>query len=80
MVKVKKAMTILLAIVIITFFYCLQYINNKIHLNKEQAMLLPIGTIVEIDGHNMSVYVGEERRGIFMACTEVHKEHIITRI
>ncbi|MDE6981020.1 MAG: hypothetical protein K2P60_06425, partial [Lachnospiraceae bacterium] len=57
MTKVKKTMKILLGIAIITFILLLAiYINHKIHLNKEQKLLLPISTMVEIDGHNMSVY------------------------
>ncbi len=40
MVKVKKTMTILLAIVIIIFILLIAiYINHKIHLNKEQKLL-----------------------------------------
>ena len=53
MTKVKKIMKILLAFVIITFILLLAiYINHKIHLNREQKLLLPISTMVEIDGHN----------------------------
>lgn len=58
MTKVKKTMKILLAVAIITFILLLAiYINHKIHLNKEQKLLVPISTMVEIDGHNMSVYI-----------------------
>lgn len=70
MVKVKKTMTILLAIVIIIFILLIAiYINHKIHLNKEQALLLPVGTMVEIDGHNMSIYIGGsgEKTLVFMS-------------
>ena len=57
MTKVKKTIKILSAIVIIIFILLLTiYINHKIHLSREQELLLPIGTMVEIDGHNMSVY------------------------
>ena len=62
MTKVKKILKILLTIAIIIFILLLAiYINHKIHLNKEQKLLLPISTMVEIDGHNMSVYI--ERSG-----------------
>ena len=70
MAKVKKAMKILLALVIITFILLLAiYINHKIHLNREQALLSPIGTMVEIDGHNMSVYIAGsgEQTLVFMS-------------
>ncbi len=70
MTKVKKTMKILLAIAIITFVLLLViYINHKIHLNKEQKLLLPISTMVEIDGHNMSVYIegSGEKTLVFMS-------------
>lgn len=61
MTKVKKTMKILLAIAIITFILLPAiYINHKIHLNREQKLLLPVSTMVEIDGHNMSVYILRE--------------------
>lgn len=70
MTKVKKAMKILLAIAIIIFILLFAiYVNHKIHLNKEQELLLPIGTMVEIDGHNMSVYIegSGEKTLVFMS-------------
>ncbi len=70
MTKVKKTMKILLGIAIITFILLLAiYINHKIHLNKEQKLLLPISTMVEIDGHNMSVYTegSGEKTLVFMS-------------
>ena len=70
MTKVKKIMKILLAFVIITFILLLAiYINHKIHLNREQKLLLPISTMVEIDGHNMSVYIegSGEKTLVFMS-------------
>lgn len=33
------------------------YINHRIHLKKEAKLLLPLGQIVEVDGHNMSIYI-----------------------
>lgn len=63
MAKAKKAMMILLTIIIIIFILLLAiYINHKFHLNKEQELLLPIGTMVEIDGHDMSIYCGKRRK------------------
>lgn len=33
------------------------YINHQIHLKMEAELRLPLGQIVEVDGHNMSVYI-----------------------
>ena len=56
-VKHRKIMKTILIIFAIIFFLLLAiYINHKIHLKKESELLLPLGQIVEVDGHNMSVY------------------------
>lgn len=46
---------IILAVILILLLAI--YINHKIHLQKEAAFLTPIGQLVEVDGHNMSVYI-----------------------
>jgi len=33
------------------------YINHQVHLKKEEALRSPLGQIVEVDGHDMSVYI-----------------------
>ena len=33
------------------------YINHRIQLSKEEKLRTPLGELVEVDGHNMSVYV-----------------------
>ena len=33
------------------------YINHQIHLKGENELRLPLGKMVEVDGHNMSVYI-----------------------
>ena len=33
------------------------YINHRIQLNKEKELRTPLGKLVEVDGHHMSVYV-----------------------
>ena len=62
--KGKKAMKVILIILAIVIILLLAiYINHKIHLHRELQLLTPIGQIVEVDGHNMSVYIegdGEE--------------------
>lgn len=32
------------------------YINHRIHLNKEQELLVPLGEMISVDGNKMSVY------------------------
>lgn len=52
--KGRKAILIILGIIII--FLLAVYINHRIQLNKESKLLTPLGQIVEVDGHNMSIY------------------------
>lgn len=60
-IKHKKIMkTILIIFAIIILLLLAIYINHKIHLKKESELLLPLGQIVEVDGHNMSVYTEGE--------------------
>lgn len=61
MTKQKRGVKIIF--IIITVFmisFAGIYINNQIHLKKESAFLSPLGQIVEVDGHHMSVYVEGE--------------------
>ena len=51
-------MKILLIIAAILFIALIMiYINHRICLSKEKELLVPIGKMVEVDGHKMSVYV-----------------------
>lgn len=52
---VMKIIFILIATVLILLFII--YINHQIRLKKETDLRLPLGQMVEVDGHNMSVYV-----------------------
>ena len=52
--------TVLIIFATILLLMLAVYINHKIHLKKESELLLPIGQIVEVDGHNMSVYTEGE--------------------
>lgn len=52
--KGRKAILIILGIIII--FLLAVYINHRIQLNKESKLLTPLGEIIEVDGHNMSIY------------------------
>lgn len=53
--KVMKVIIILLTALIVVLVAI--YINHRIQLNKEEALRTPLGKLVEVDGHQMSVYV-----------------------
>ena len=56
--KGKKVMKIILIIFVITILLLLAiYIYHQIHLKKESGLLSPLGQIVKVDDHNMSVYI-----------------------
>lgn len=58
MAKKKKAIkTIMIILAVILILLLAIYINHKIHLQKEAVFLTPIGQLVEVDGHYMSVYM-----------------------
>lgn len=52
--RVIKILLVVVAVLLLLFMGI--YINHTIHLNKEAALLSPLGKLVEVDGHNMSVY------------------------
>ena len=56
--KIMKIVLIVLAVVIVSLLII--YINHKIHTKKESELLFHIGQIVEVDGHNISVYIEGE--------------------
>ena len=58
MKKAKKVMKVAI-IILIVFIVVLAaiYVNHKIQLNKEKDLKTPLGKLVEVDGHQMSVYV-----------------------
>ena len=56
--KIMKTVLIIFAIIIVLLLVI--YVNHKIHIKKESEFLLPLGQIVEVDGHNMSVYIEGE--------------------
>lgn len=59
--KSQKIMKIILfAIAILAVLLLIIYINHRLHLKKEAQLLSPMGQIVEVDGHNMSVYAEGE--------------------
>ena len=57
----KKAKVIMKVVIIIFMVLIVAlvaiYINHRIQLNKEEELKTPLGKIVEVDGHKMSVYL-----------------------
>lgn len=61
MKKAKKSVrVIMIIIVVLAILILLIYINHIIRLSKESGLRLPLGQMVEVDGHNMSVYIEGE--------------------
>ena len=58
MTKGRHILKIILIIIgVFTVLLLAIYINHRIHLKKEAELLSPFGHIVEVGGHNMSVYI-----------------------
>jgi len=57
MEKTKNASrnTLIIILLVIAMFAAI-IINHKIQLNRESKMFVPLGELVEVDGHNMSIY------------------------
>ncbi|MFJ7405775.1 MULTISPECIES: alpha/beta fold hydrolase [unclassified Lysinibacillus] len=56
--RIKRIMFIIF-VVIISFFVLIlsvSFINHKIQLSKEEELFVPIGQLVEVNGHQMHVY------------------------
>ena len=51
---------IIIIIVILMLFLTISFIRHKICLSNEKDLLTPLGELVEVDGHNMSIYVEGE--------------------
>ena len=55
MKKIMKVVIVLVVGLIVALVAI--YINHRIRLNKEEVLRTPLGELVEVDGHQMSVYV-----------------------
>lgn len=53
--KMMKIILVILAAIVIILMAI--YVNHKIQMRKQAELLIPIGQTVEVDGHNMSVYI-----------------------
>lgn len=60
MKKHKALKVILIIIAVIAVLLLVIFINHQIHLKNESELRSPLGKIVEVDGHNMSVYIEGE--------------------
>ena len=63
--RVKKALRKLLKIVliitaIIILFVIISLVHHKICSSREKDLLTPLGELVEVNGHNMSIYTEGE--------------------
>lgn len=56
----KSLIVILIVIVIIVLFVIISVVRHKICSSKEKDLLTPLGELVEVNGHNMSVYIEGE--------------------
>ncbi len=56
----KSLIAILIIIVIIVLFVIISAVRHKICSSKEKDLLTPLGELVEVNGHNMSVYIEGE--------------------
>lgn len=58
MKKAKRCMKIIIVLVVVLMLALATiYINHRIQLNREKVLRTPMGELVEVDGHQMSVYV-----------------------
>lgn len=61
MKKAKKVVKIILIIIAVLIVLILAiHINHRINQKKEAELLSPLGQLVEVDGHNMSIYIEGE--------------------
>ncbi len=70
MKKLKKAGKVVLIVFLILVVVLLAiYINHRIRLGKEAKLLMPLGQIVQVDGHDMSIYTegNGEKTLVFMS-------------
>ena len=51
---------IVIIIVILMLFLTISFIRHKICLSNEKDLLTPLGEFVEVDGHDMSIYIEVE--------------------
>ena len=55
--KVHKMKIILIIFAVIVLFVIVSFVRHNVCSAKERNLLTPLGELVEVNGHNMSVYV-----------------------
>jgi len=60
MKRVKFALLGVLALLVVLLLAC--YVNHRVRLAGEEELFTPLGQLVEVDGHPMSVYIEGEGR------------------
>lgn len=68
--RIEKMIKIVVAILLIILIIIgISFINHRIQLAKERTLLVPMGQLVEVDGHKMSVYTegSGEKTIVFMS-------------
>ena len=53
--KISKVLLVIVAVIIAAVVVC--YINHRVRLSAESALREPLGQMVDVNGHQMSVYV-----------------------
>ena len=52
----KTLKVVLIIIAVIVLFVVVSFVRHKICSSNEKDLLTPLGELVEVNGHNMSVY------------------------
>lgn len=76
--KVHKMKIILIIFAAIVLFVTVSFVRHKVCSSKEMDLLTPLGELVEVNGHNMSVYT--EGTGDKTFCVYVRKRNMLAYI
>ena len=53
----KSLIVVLAMMIILVLFVIISFVRHKICSSKEKDLRTPLGALVEVNGHNMSVYI-----------------------
>lgn len=70
----------LIILVIIATLVIISFIRHKVCCSREQKLLTPLGELVEVEGHNMSIYTGAmviKRLCLCLALEPAHRYWIL---
>ena len=68
--KVHKMKIILIIFAAIVLFVTVSFVRHKVCSSKEIDLLTPLGELVEVNGHNMSVYTEALVTKLLCLCQE----------